>query len=322
MSPDRDILVSMYESMTTARQCDERVFGLLRTGELSMFWLSARGQEVLGVAAAKALRRDDYLVTYYRGLPEQLAKGMQLRGIWAEWFGKETGVCRGKGGGIHVIDPDVGVMVNSGIIGGGLPIANGLALGSRVLGEDRVTMVTFGDGAVSEGAFHEALNLAALWKLPVVFLCQNNRYAENTSFFNMSPVDRVATRAAAYEVPGVYVDGNDAVAMYDATATAVDRARRGEGPTLIEAMTYRLSGHYHADDMAYMPKEELEAARANDPLPTFRAWLVSQGHASEAELAAIDEAARAAIEDAYAFAQASPDPGIEELDRDIVGVGV
>ena len=320
MTPGRETLLSIYEVATLARQADEKVSSLMRSGQMGGIWLSARGQEVLGAAAGTVLRRDDYLVTYYRGLPEQLAKGMSLKEIWAEWLGKATGVCAGKGGGIHVVDPDCGVMVNSGIIGAGLPIAAGLALAAKIRGEDRVCVCTFGDGAVSEGSFHEALNLAAVWKLPVVFLCENNGYAETTAFAKASAVPQVRDRAAAYAMPAETVDGDDGPVMYEAMSRAVDRARAGDGPTLLEAMTYRLNGHYNLDAMAYVPEDELAAARAADPVPRLRAWLVESGHASDEDLTAIEKKAAELVEEAWEFASGSPDPGLEALERDVVAV--
>ena len=320
MTADRDRYLAMYRAITLTRTTDERVTGLMRTGQLALFWLSARGQEVLGSALGTALQPDDYLVTYYRGLPEQLAKGMSLKKMWAEWMGRATGTAKGKGGFVHTVDPDAGVMVNSGIIGGQIAIAPGLALASHLRGDGRVTICTFGDGASSEGSFHEALNLAAVWKLPVVFVCQNNRYAETTAFEKVFSTDQIANRAAGYGIPGVVVDGNDWEAMTAAIDTAVERARSGQGPTLLEAMTYRLAGHYNMDAMGYMPEEELAAARAADPVPRFRAWLVESGTATEAELDTLDEEAAAEVEAAYEFARTSPEPDLSELTLDVLGV--
>jgi pyruvate dehydrogenase E1 component alpha subunit len=208
-------------------------------------------------------------------------------------------------------------MVNSGIIGAGLPIAAGLALASKLRGDGKVTACTFGDGAVNEGAFHEALNLASIWALPVVFICENNGYAETTAFHKVTASRTVVDRAAAYEMPGVSVNGSDPVAAYQAVRAAADRARAGDGPTLIEASAYRLKGHYNLDDMAYVPEAELAAARAADAVPLFREWLLDHGHASEDELAAIETEATQQIDDAYAFALASPDPAVDELLTDV-----
>jgi pyruvate dehydrogenase E1 component alpha subunit len=310
----------MYAAMTTARQCDERVHTLLKSGQMGGIWLSSRGHEAVGAAIGTAMERDDYLVTYYRGLPEQLAKGMSLKHMWAEWLGKATGTCKGKGGGIHVVDPDVGVMANSGIIGAGLPIATGLAVASQIRGDGRVAVCTFGDGAVNQGSFHESLNLAGLWKLPVVYYCENNLYAETTAMARATSVEHIADRAAAYAIPGVKVDGNDPVATYEAARTAIERARAGEGPTLIEATTYRLMGHYNLDTMSYIPEEELAAAVAADPVPAYRARLLTLGVASEEDLADIDKRAAEEVEEAWLFAKDSPHPDLDELLRDVTEV--
>lgn len=318
MTPDRDTLLRIFSAMSLARRADEKVHDLLRSGRMGGIWLSPRGQEALA-AIGVAAETDDYLVTYYRGMPEQLAKGMSLREMWAEWLGKATGTCRGKGGGIHTIDPAVGVMANSGIIGGGLPIAAGLALASRIRGDGRVTICTFGDGASNEGSFHESLNLAGLWQLPVVFVCENNRYAETTGFAKATSVDQVAQRGTSYRIPGITVDGNDPVATYTAVREALDRARTGGGPTLVEAMTYRTMGHYNLDAMKYIPVDELEAARAADPLPIYRSWLLESGRVSEEDVVAIEKQAAEEVEDAWTFASTSPDPDPEELHRDVLG---
>lgn len=313
-------MLRMFSVMTVAKQCDEFFRGLLMSGQLQMMWFSSRGQEVVGAATGLALRPDDYLVTYYRGLPEQLAKGMSLRDLWAEWLGKDAGLCGGRAGPIHTVDPAHGVMVNTGIIGGGMPIAGGLALSSKIKGDGRVTLCSFGDGQTNIGGFHEALNLASVWQLPVVFLCVNNGYAETTKFSALTAIDHVSERAAAYRMPGVTVDGNDPLAMYEAARVAVDRARAGGGPTLLEAVTYRLAGHYSGDSMAYMPKEELAAAIAADPVPAFRSWLIEGGHASDDELGGLEKQAQIDIEDAYEYALGCPDPDPAQLTRDIVGV--
>ncbi len=242
---------------------------------------------------------------------------MPLRELWAEFVGRATGTCKGKGGPMHITHPASGLMVTTGIVGSGLPIANGLALASQLQGNDRVTVVNFGDGATNIGAFHEACNLAALWKLPVVFVCQNNRYGEHTSFEDGTSVDRIADRAAAYQMPGVRVDGNDPVAMYAAAREAVDRARAGEGPTLLEAMTFRFFGHQMSDQNEYMKPGELESERANDPVLRFRAALIEQRVLTEPEIEAIEAQAKSDVKDAFEFAEASPLPELSELLTDV-----
>ena len=320
--PEEKVLVSMYETMCTIKQCDERFRSMITSGQIMITYYSPRGQEVIAAGLGATLAADDYLVTTYRGMHDSIAKGVSLRALWAEYLGRCTGTCKGKGGPMHLTDRASGVMVTTGIVGGGLPIANGLAMSSQARGDGRVTAVTFGDGATSIGAFHEALNLASLWKLPVVFVCQNNGYAEMTSFAKGQPVERVSDRAPGYGMPGVTVDGNDPLATYAALDEAVTRARNGGGPTLVEARTYRFWGHYFGDGMAYMPTEEREAAMAADPVPRFRAWLLEHDHASEDQLATIEAGANEAIADAVAFALASDLPDVDEITKDVYGEAV
>jgi TPP-dependent pyruvate/acetoin dehydrogenase alpha subunit len=320
--PERDTLIRLYEIMASTKQCDERLRSMLSSGQMAVVYYSPRGQEVISAALGTVLRPDDYLVTNYRGLHDQLAKGVAMRGLWAEYLGKATGTCKGKGGPMHITDRKAGVMVTTGVVGSGLPIANGLALSSQLHGDGRVTLATFGDGASNIGAFHEALNLASLWSLPVVFLCQNNGYGEHTPFAKAARQENVSVRGASYAMPATTVDGNDPLAVHAALTAAVERARRGAGPTLVEATTYRFWGHFFGDNMMYMPAAEREAARAADPVPRFRAWLISEGHAAEEELADIEAAVEAAIDDAVDFAQSSPVPAESELHIDVYAEAV
>ncbi|MCM6772561.1 thiamine pyrophosphate-dependent dehydrogenase E1 component subunit alpha [Nocardia sp. CDC159] len=312
-----EVLLGIFITATRIKVCDEKFRALVLAGQVSAQYYSPRGQEIVSAATAALLRRDDYVVTTYRGLHDQLAKGVPLRELWAEFFGRATGVCKGKGGPMHITHPASGLMVTTGIVGSGLPIGAGLALASQLQRSDRVTVVNFGDGASNIGAFHEACNLAGLWKLPVVFCCQNNRYAEHTAFEDGTSVARVADRAAAYAMPGVRVDGNDPVAMYRAAREAVRRARAGEGPTLLEAMTFRFYGHQMSDRNEYMKPGELDAARAADPVVAFRNWLADSGIADEERLAAIEVEEREAVEDAARFAAESPLPDPAELYTDV-----
>lgn len=307
-----DVLTGIFTTATRIKVCDEKFRSLILTGQVSAQYYSPRGQEIVAAALGALLRVDDYVVTTYRGLHDQLAKGVPMDELWAEFFGKGTGLCKGKGGPMHITHPASGLMVTTGIVGGGLPIANGLALAAQLRGTDQVTVVNFGDGATNIGAFHEACNLAGLWRLPVVFCCQNNRYAEHTSFEDGTSVARVADRASSYNFPGVRVDGNDPVAMYSAARDAVERARAGEGPTLLEAMTFRFHGHQMSDNNVYMKPGELDAARANDPVTGFRSWLLDNGVAGEDQLAGIEAAAKNEVEHALTFATDSPPPPLSE----------
>ncbi|WP_174564449.1 thiamine pyrophosphate-dependent dehydrogenase E1 component subunit alpha [Nocardia inohanensis] len=306
-----ETLLEVFTLATRIKKCDEKFRALVLAGQVSAQYYSPRGQEIVSASVGALLRPDDYVVTTYRGLHDQLAKGVPLRELWAEFFGKATGLCKGKGGPMHITHPESGLMVTTGIVGSGLPIGAGLALAAQLRGTDQVTVVNFGDGASNIGAFHEACNLAGLWRLPVVFCCHNNLYAEHTAYADGTSVARIADRAASYGFPGVRVDGNDPVAMHRAAKQAIERARAGEGPTLLEAMTFRFYGHQMSDQNEYMRPGELAAARAADPVVRMREWLGRTAIATEEQLAGIEAEIKSAVEDAYRFAVDSPvaDPG-------------
>jgi pyruvate dehydrogenase E1 component alpha subunit len=286
-------------------------------GEIAISYYSPRGQEIVAAATAVDLRREDYVVTTYRGLHDQIAKGVPLRLLIAEYFGKATGACKGKGGPMHVTHPESGVMLTTGVVGSGIPIANGLALAAQIRGESRVVVANFGDGASNIGAFHEALNLASLWKLPVIFLCQNNKFAEHTTFANGTSCEHVADRAAAYGMPGVTVDGNDPGAMLAAARTAVTRARSGDGPTLLEAETFRFMGHFFGDDGSYIDPDMYQSHLAADPVPALRERLISEGSLDEPSAVELERQCAHEIDDAIEFARDSAYPDEAELGRDI-----
>ncbi len=319
--PSKAVLLEIYRIATLIKQADDRFIELIKAGQIASPYYSPRGQELIPAALSVSLQPTDYVVTTYRGIHDQIAKGVPLKPFVAELLGRATGTCKGKGGPMHVTHVASGLPVTTGIVGAGLPIANGLAWAAQLKGTDQVTVVNFGDGASNIGAFHEALNLAAVWKLPVIFVCQNNRYAEHTHYPLGTGAARIADRGLAYGIPGVEVDGNDAVAMWQAASTAIARARAGEGPTLLEAITFRFRGHRLGDVSHYIPKEEMAAAMAADPLPRFRAWLIEQGHAGDEQLAAIEAANVAAFEEAVEFGMASPYPDVSELDKDVVAEG-
>ena len=315
-APDAATQIEIYRRMVLIKANDERSRKVIMTGRLVMPYYSPRGQEVIPSAISVNLTDDDYICTIYRGSHDQLAKGLPLKDLWAEVAGRTSGTCKGKGGPMHVTYPAKGIMVTTGIVGSTMPIANGLAWGSQLKGDGRVTVASFGDGAANIGAFHESLNLAAVWKLPVIFVCQNNEWGEHTAYVKTSNV-RVADRAAAYGMPGERVDGNDPFAMYAAAHEAVRRARAGEGPTLIEAMTYRFFGHVFGDQDAYMDKARKAEAMANDPVPRFRQRLIDDGIANEDQLAAMEAEIEKQIDEAVEYALASDFPGLEELKRDV-----
>ncbi|HEY2057447.1 MAG TPA: thiamine pyrophosphate-dependent dehydrogenase E1 component subunit alpha [Amycolatopsis sp.] len=310
-------LREVYSIAGFAKELDDKVQQLLMAGTINTTWFSWRGSELLGAVVGKSMRPQDYLIAYYRDGMSQMAKGFDPKKLFAEALGKVTGNQKGKSGWVHSIDLDSGVVMNSGVVGGQLPIAAGWALSSQLRGHDRVTVCNFGDGAVNEGAFHEALTLASLWQLPVVYVCHNNLYSEHTAFRKTSPVEHVADRAAAYDIPATVVDGNDVPAMWDAMTTAIGRARDGHGPTLVEAMTYRLRGHTRYDPMTYIADGEVRERVQNDPVPLFRQWLIKQGHATEEELETIDVQAVQDVAEAWEFADQSAYPEIEELYADV-----
>jgi acetoin:2,6-dichlorophenolindophenol oxidoreductase subunit alpha len=316
-APASNILLDIYRRMTAIKSNDTRVIATMKAGRLTMPYYSARGQECIPAAVSVSLTNDDYLVTIYRGVHDMIAKGVPPKLIWAEFAGRSTGTCKGKGGPMHITHPETGCMVTTGVVGAGMPIGCGLALAAQVRGEKRVAVTNFGDGASNIGAFHESLNLASVWKLPVIFVCQNNRFAEHTAYAKGTSVESIADRAKSYNIPGVRVDGNDPVAVYHAARTAIDRARAGEGPTLIEAMTFRFNGHLLGDMGEYIPKSEYAAAVAADPYPKYRQWLVDNKHGSIAALDKIDAEIEAEVDAAVKFAFDSPLTDSAEINRDI-----
>lgn len=315
--PTASVLREIYRIATLIKQTDDRFIELIKAGKIASPYYSPRGQELIPAAISVHLQPSDYVVTTYRGIHDQLAKGIPLKPFMAEFMGRASGTCKGKGGPMHITHLDSGLPVTTGVVGSGLPIANGLAWASQIKKTGQVTVCNFGDGSTNIGAFHEALNLASVWKLPVVFVCQNNGYAEHTKFELGTSSRTIADRGIAYGMPGIEVNGNDVLEMWTAAKTAIDRARAGEGPTLLDAKTFRFRGHLLGDDSHYIAKEEMAAAVAADPMPRFRSFLIEQGHASDAELTAIEQANAAAIDEAATYALASPYPDISELEMDV-----
>jgi len=315
--PSKAVLLDIFTKMSLLKQNDERMRAVIKAGRLVMPYYSYRGQEVIPSAISTLLNDTDFICTIYRGTHDSLAKGCPVDKLWAELAGRATGTCKGKGGPMHITHPPSGVMVTTGIVGSTMPIACGLGWGSKLKGNDAVTIAYFGDGAANIGAFHESLNLASLWKLPVVFVCSNNGYAEHTKFENGTAIDQIARRADSYTMPGIRVDGNDPIAMYGAADEAIARARRGDGPTLIEAITFRFFGHVFGDDDKYMDPGEKAARQEKDPYPAFRSWLIAEGKANEQVLAAIEARHAEEIEAALKFALDSPFPDASEVRHDV-----
>ena len=314
---DSAVLLDIYKRAALLKANDERARKVILSGQIAMVYYSYRGQEIIPSVMGSLLRDDDTLCTIYRGIHDMLGKGFPLRELWAELAGRTTGSCKGKGGPMHLTYPKKGIMVTTGIVGSSAPIANGLAWAAQLDKSDRVSVCTFGDGASNIGAIHEAMNLASVWNLPTIFVCQNNLFAEHTTFEKMTAGQNVARRADGYAMPGVRVDGNDPEAMYSAFAEAVARARAGEGPTMIEAMTFRFFGHNFGDDDSYMPPEQKAAAMAADPVPRLRARLIADRIATEEELAALEAGIEREIDDAIEFALASPWPEPDDLRFDV-----
>lgn len=313
----QEIARRLYALMVLMKAADDRLSRGIGTGEFICVYWPSRGQEAIAAAMGVALRPDDQLVTTYRGLHDLIGKGVPLEEIYGEMMGRVVGAGRGKGGTMHIAKPEAGVMLSTGIVGAGPPVAVGLAMAAKRKGLDRVTVVSFGDGATNTGSFHEAANLAALWDLPLVFVCQNNQYAEMTPTADTMKLERVADRAAGYGMPGVRVDGNDPLAVKAALDEALRRARGGGGPTFLECLTFRFRGHYFGDRMPYIPKEQLEAAMAADPVPRFRARLADAGVCGAEELARIDDAALATVEAALRTVLSADPPSAAELDQDV-----
>ena len=310
-------LVYLFERMALIREFELRVGKLYRDTQIPGFIHTSLGQEAVAVGVCSALRGDDYLVTTHRGHGHVLAKGADPNAAMAELFGKGTGFCKGKGGSMHIADARLGILGANAIVGASLPLATGAALSSRVLGRDRVAVAFFGDGAVNQGAFHEAVNLATIWNLPVLYVCENNMYAEFTDSRTMTHRADVVAAGAVYGCEAVQVDGNDVQAVLDVAAEATARCRQGDGPVLIEALTYRWMGHYEGDAQAYKPEGEVLEWKAREPLLLARQKLVEQGLATDEQLDTIQAGALERIDRAEEFARQSPYPELEEVWTDV-----
>lgn len=308
MSESEIPLLDMYRTMLTIRRFEERCNYLFMQGRIPSTLHLYIGQEAVATGVCAHLRPDDYALSTHRPHGHAIAKGVAPRAIMAELFAKSTGCCQAKGGSMHVGDIDVGMVPAIAIVGANIPIAAGMALATKRLGTDRVAVSFFGDGAANEGAFHEGMNMAAIWDLPAVFVCENNLYAASTPVSVSFKIENIADRAASYGMPGVVVDGNDVVAVYEVAGEAIARARRGEGPTFIECKTYRLCGHSRSDPRTYRSKEEEATWEANDPIPNLGQRLKDLGLATGEVLAAIEGEVESVINEAVAFAEESPSP--------------
>lgn len=313
MTLDRQGLTEAYRRMSRIRQFEEETKALLLSGELYGAFHTSTGQEASIVGSCMALETTDYMVGTHRSHGHPIGKGANIKGLMAELFGRVAGVNQGKGGSMHLSDFSVGSLGETSIVGSGFPVATGAALGTKMQGHDNVTLCFFGDGSSNEGTFHESLNIASIWDLPAVYVCENNGYGELTAWRKVVASESIAARAVAYNMPGVVVDGQDLLAVYEAVKEAVDRARAGDGPSLVETRTYRYENHAVGLPMeAYREQSEIDDWRDNkDPLKLFRARAEEFG-LDLADLAAIDEAIADEVQDAIAFAKASPEPAPEE----------
>lgn len=319
MELDKALLLQMYRKMTEIRAFEEKAVELFMAGQLPGFLHSCLGQEASAVGVCLALQPDDYVLTTHRGHGHLIAKGGDVKRMMAELFAKETGYCHGKGGSMHIADFEIGLIGANGIVGAGMPIAVGAALSAQMRHTDQVTVVFFGDGASNQGTFHESMNIASIWNLPVVFVCENNRYAESTCATYHKRVDDVATRAKAYDVPGVVIDGNDVIAVHEAARAAIERARSGQGPSLVECKTYRWLGHYVGDPGVYRPPEEVAEWKAREPVGLFRNVLTGRFGLAMDELEGIDKESQTLIDEAVEFAKNSAAPANETALEDVFG---
>jgi pyruvate dehydrogenase E1 component alpha subunit len=310
-----ETLLSLYRTMLTIRLFEERVAREFRTGEIPGFVHMYVGEEAVAAGVCASLEDTDYVTSTHRGHGHCIAKGCNLRGMMAEIYGRVDGLCKGRGGSMHIADFSRGMLGANAIVGGGIALATGAGLAASVRGTSQVAVSFFGDGAANQGVLHESLNLAAIWKLPVLYVCENNGFAESTPASYATSVPNVADRAAGYDLPGVIVDGSDVVAVYEAASAAVRRARAGQGPTLLEVKTYRFMGHFEGDPERYRDRDEKRALRDYDALPPLRARILTEGHTSEVELDAMQTEIQMALEAAVEFARASPLPDPTEIER-------
>lgn len=312
----KEMLLSMYEKMLRIRKFELKLTEYFAKGMLYGNIHTSIGQEATDVGACAALDKGDFITSTHRGHGHSLSKGAKSDIMMAELFGRKTGYCGGKGGSMHVTDVSLGILGCNGIVGAGIPIATGSALASKIRGSNEVTVAFFGDAASNQGTFHESINMAAAWKLPVVFLCENNHYGVSVNIHTVTNTETIAERAKAYNIPGVTVDGNNPLAVYDAVKQAVDYAREGNGPSIVECMTWRMRGHYEGDPAAYRDKSITEEWAEKDPIDNFKLYLLNEGY-YEDELADIEEAMDKEIEVAIKFALESPFPDPSEVTTDV-----
>jgi pyruvate dehydrogenase E1 component alpha subunit len=316
---DREIA---HRRMIEIRLFEQTVSKLFYKGELPGFVHLYIGEEAVAVGACLVLNTDDFITSTHRGHGHLIAKGADLRRMMAELYARSTGYCKGKGGSMHIADFSLGIAGANGIVGGGMPIAAGLGLGAQLLGDKRVAVAFFGDGGANQGTFHESLNLASIWKLPVIFICENNGFTEWTPYRELTAIDRIGDRASSYTMPGFTVDGNDVEAMAETVRKAVQRARAGEGPTLIEAQTYRWHAHNEGEEAfvgrwGYRTKDELETWKQRDPIALLEGRMIEAGQITADRAQSVRDEVQSEIDAAVVFAKESPLPEPSEVTSDL-----
>ena len=316
---EKDRFIHILTKMLEIRFFEESIYDVYTQGLMPGLAHLYIGQEAVAVGVCENLRREDYITSTHRGHGHLIAKGGDLNKMMAEVMGKVTGYCKGKGGSMHIADPEIGIMGANGIVGGSIPIATGLGLSSKLKKDGKVTICFFGEGASNQGAFHEGINMGSLWQLPIVYVCENNLYGISVHQRKSQNIKHVAIRATAYGIPGDIVDGNDVLAIYDVSRRAIARAREDRGPTLIECKTYRWGGHHVGDPgTAYRPKKEVRKWKEKCPVERFKEHIVKKGMLAQSEIKRIEEEVKNQVQKAVQFAKNSPYPEEEEALQDVL----
>ncbi|OGO81439.1 MAG: pyruvate dehydrogenase (acetyl-transferring) E1 component subunit alpha [Clostridiales bacterium GWC2_40_7] len=318
--PDLEVKLKMLKDMMAIRRFEDVIKRLYKEGLVEGAIHCYTGEEAVAVGVCAALRKDDYIFSTHRGHGHAIAKGCDLKRVFAELMGRSTGLSGGMGGSMHLFDLENGLMGGNGIVGGGIPLSLGTAYSAKYRGTDQVTVCFFSEGASNQGTFHEAINMASLWKLPLIFICENNLFAATTPSYKTLSNPDVAARAAGYSLPGVIADGNDVLDVYEECNTAVERARKGEGPTLLECKTYRVEGHCMVlkDLPQHRPKQEVEEWAKKDPIDVFEQKMIMMGEISNKSRIEIDQKINREFEEAIAFAKSSPFPDVQEFKEKVL----
>jgi len=304
----------MLKTLITIRRFEEKAIQLYETAKIWGYLHPYIGEEAIAVGACAAIKKEDWIISTHRGHGHSIAKGADLKRMMAELLGKVTGYCKGRGGSMHIADTELGILGANGIVGGGMPISVGAGFSCKMEGKGKITICFFGDGAANNGVFHESLNMAAIFKLPVIYICENNMYAISMSSCESVACKDIADRAAAYDIPGVIVDGSDPEAVYEAVTRAVELARKGKGPSLIEAKTYRFGGHHPNDPAEYRDKEEVEYYKTEkDPVKNYKSKLIGEKILTEEDIEKMEQEILKMIEDSVKYAEGSPEPRLDEF---------